>query len=142
EARAAARLEHPNVVSIYDADRAADTHFIAMEFVEGIDLGRLLKQQGPLPPTQACDFVRQAALGLQHAHEQGLVHRDLKPSNLMVGKRSNTVKILDLGLTRLDRRSDEESELPTDIVSKPSTTAGRWDYLAPEQAQNADTADI
>jgi serine/threonine protein kinase len=84
EARAAAQLSHPNVVIVYDADQAGDRHYIAMEYVEGTDLGRLIKETGPLPVTQACDFIRQAALGLQHAHECGMVHRDIKPSNLLV----------------------------------------------------------
>jgi serine/threonine-protein kinase len=84
EARAAAQLSHPNVVIVYDADQAGDRHYIAMEYVEGTDLGRLVKEIGPLPVSQACDFIRQAALGLQHAHECGMVHRDIKPSNLLV----------------------------------------------------------
>jgi serine/threonine-protein kinase len=84
EARAAAQLSHPNVVVVYDADQADNRHYIAMEFVEGTDLGRLVKETGPLPISQACEFIRQAAMGLQHAHECGLVHRDIKPSNLLV----------------------------------------------------------
>src|SRR5437667_207401 len=59
-------------------------HFLAMEYIEGINLAQLVQQQGPLPIPQACDFIRQAAQGLQHAHEAGLVHRDIKPSNLLV----------------------------------------------------------
>jgi serine/threonine protein kinase len=82
EARTAAQLSHPNVVIVYDADQVGDRHFIAMEYVEGTDLSRLVKRHGPLPIVQACDFIRQAALGLQHAHESGMVHRDIKPSNL------------------------------------------------------------
>jgi eukaryotic-like serine/threonine-protein kinase len=84
EARAAAQLHHPNIVIIFDFDQANDTHFIAMEYVEGIDLARLVKEAGPLPVANACNFIRQAALGLQHAHEQKMVHRDIKPSNLLV----------------------------------------------------------
>jgi serine/threonine-protein kinase len=83
EARAAAQLSHPNIVIIYDASRSGDTHFIAMEYVEGIDLSKLVQRNGRLPILQACDFVYQAALGLQHAHERGMVHRDIKPSNLL-----------------------------------------------------------
>jgi serine/threonine protein kinase len=82
EARTAAQLSHPNVVIVYDADQVGDRHFIAMEYVEGTDLSRLVKHRGPLAVAQACDFIRQAALGLQHAHESGMVHRDIKPSNL------------------------------------------------------------
>src|SRR5262245_52539449 len=83
EAKAAAALSHPNIVLIYDADRFDDTYFIAMEYIEGTDLSQWVKETGPLPLRQACDFIRQAALGLQHAHERGLVHRDIKPSNLL-----------------------------------------------------------
>ena len=84
EAEAAARANNPNIIQIYDADEAAGVHYLAMEYVEGTDLAKLIGQSGPLPVAQACDAVRQVALGLQHAHEQGLVHRDIKPSNLMV----------------------------------------------------------
>ncbi len=84
EARAAAQLHHPNIVIIFDFDQANDTYFIAMEYVEGIDLSRLVKEIGPLPVASACHFIHQAALGLQHAHAQKMVHRDIKPSNLLV----------------------------------------------------------
>jgi eukaryotic-like serine/threonine-protein kinase len=83
EARAAALLSHPNIVLIYDADCSGSTYFIAMEYIEGTDLARLVKEQGPLAVAQACDYVHQAALGLAHAHEKGMVHRDIKPSNLL-----------------------------------------------------------
>src|SRR5262249_33547527 len=83
EVRAAAALGHPNIVRAYDADRIGGTHLLVMECVEGAtDLGRLVKKNGPLPAEQACEYVRQAALGLQHAYERGLVHRDIKPHNL------------------------------------------------------------
>ncbi|MCI0378603.1 MAG: serine/threonine protein kinase [Gemmataceae bacterium] len=77
-------LSHPNIVHAYDADEINGTLYIAMEFVEGIDLSRLVKKEGPLQVLQACDYIRQAALGLQHAHERGMVHRDIKPANLLV----------------------------------------------------------
>jgi hypothetical protein len=84
EVRKSARLSHPNIVTTHDAEDAGDTHFLVMEYVEGTDLGRLIQEGGPLPVDRACDYVRQAALGLQYAFEQGMVHRDLKPHNLMV----------------------------------------------------------
>jgi formylglycine-generating enzyme required for sulfatase activity len=84
EVQAAAQLHHPNVVHAFDADQIGGTHFIAMEYIDGIDLSRWLKTRGPLPVEQACDYVRQVALGLQHAYERGLVHRDIKPGNLLV----------------------------------------------------------
>jgi serine/threonine-protein kinase len=85
EVENAARLSHPNIVTTYDAEDAGETHFLAMEYVEGTDLGRLVQEHGTLPVDRACDYVRQAALGLQYAFEQqGMVHRDLKPHNLML----------------------------------------------------------
>ncbi len=86
EAQAAAQLSHPNTIIVYDADQVGDTHFIVMEYVEGIDLARLVKHFGRLPIQAAYEFIRQAALGLQHAHDKGLVHRDVKPSNLLIAR--------------------------------------------------------
>ena len=102
EVRAAARLTHPNIVHAFDAEQAGDVHFLVMEFVEGVSLARCIAENGPLPVAQACDVVRQAALGLQHAHECGMVHRDIKPQNLMLTP-SGQVKILD----DRDHRSDD-----------------------------------
>src|SRR5262249_16622320 len=84
EVQAAGGLLHPNTALALDAGQAGASHFFSMEFVNGPDLARLVKERGALPVAQACDFIRQAALGLQHAHERGLVHRDIKPSNLLV----------------------------------------------------------
>src|SRR5207244_2721135 len=84
EAEATARLLDPHVVAIYQANQVNDTYFLAMEYVDGIDLQRLIEQTGPLPVARACDYIRQAAQGLQHAFEQQLVHRDIKPANLIV----------------------------------------------------------
>src|SRR5262249_27330344 len=87
EARAAALMVHPNVVMVYDSDQVDDVAYIALEYVEGVDLSKLLKEKGRLPVAEACDYIRQAALGLQHAHEHGMVHRDIKPSNLLLTHR-------------------------------------------------------
>src|SRR5262245_247300 len=97
EAKAAALLSHANVVHAYDADQVVDTHLFVMEYVEGTDLNKLVKEKGPLPPDRASDCIRQAAVGLAHAHERGLVHRDIKPGNLVLSK-AGVVKILDMGL--------------------------------------------
>jgi WD40 repeat protein/serine/threonine protein kinase len=105
EIQAASRLQHPNIVTAHDADQAGDVHFLVMEFVEGRTLAAHLREQGPLPIREACDYARQTALGLQHAHEKGMVHRDIKPDNLMLSPagpdRGYVVKILDFGLARL-----------------------------------------
>jgi serine/threonine protein kinase len=92
EIRAAGQLSHPNVVRAYDADEVGGIYYIAMELVDGIDLAHLVKEAGPLPVAQACDYVCQAALGLQHAHECGMVHRDIKPANLLVTHASPSAK--------------------------------------------------
>jgi serine/threonine protein kinase len=136
EVRAAARLSHPNIVTTYDAEDAGETHFLVMEYVEGTDLGRLVQERGPLPVDRACDYVRQAALGLQYAFEQGMVHRDLKPHNLMLTP-DGRVKILDFGLARFASEAASAAGLTgTGLV------LGTVDYIAPEQADNAHQADI
>jgi tRNA A-37 threonylcarbamoyl transferase component Bud32 len=135
EVRAVARLRHPNIVTAHDADRDGDLHFLVMEYIDGLTLDRLVKEEGPLAPAQAADYVRQAALGLQHAHEHGLVHRDIKPSNILVD-REGTVKILDLGLARFFH--DEADDLSRRHEQSP---LGTTDYMAPEQALDSHTAD-
>ena len=100
EAKAAGQLSHPNIVTAYDADQAGEFHFMVMEYVDGVDLSQTVKDRGALPVAEACEYIRQAAIGLQHAHERGMVHRDIKPHNLMVTQ-DGTVKILDFGLASL-----------------------------------------
>jgi serine/threonine-protein kinase len=138
EIRAAAQLSHPNVVHAYDADEVAGTHFFAMEYAEGIDLARLVKQSGPLPVEKACDYIQQAALVLQHAHESKLIHRDIKPSNLVLTK-GDVVKILDMGLARLQHDAGDET---SSILTQEGAVMGTPDYIAPEQALHAHLADI
>jgi WD40 repeat protein/tRNA A-37 threonylcarbamoyl transferase component Bud32 len=138
EIRAAAQLDHPHIVRALDADEVRGTHLFVMEYVEGIDLAQLVKEKGPLPVAEACDYVRQAALGLQHAFERGLVHRDVKPHNLLLTPQG-VVKLLDLGLARLEVRSDGEA---SSTVTGEGAVMGTPDYIAPEQATDARTADI
>ena len=111
EVRAAAQLSHPNIVTAFDADQAGGNHFLVMEFIEGQRLDRLVAEQGPLPVALACDFVRQAALGLQHACEHGMMHRDIKPQNLMLSA-GGQVKILDFGLAGFLTANKPTSEPP------------------------------
>ena len=103
EIRNAAKLHHPNVVTAYSAFRLEESFLFAMEYVDGLDLTKLVKAKGPLPVANACNYVHQAALGLQHAHEQGMVHRDIKPSNLMLSRQGNraAIKVLDFGLAKV-----------------------------------------
>ena len=137
EARALSQLRHPNIVGAYDADRADKVHFLVMEYVDGGDLDRLVQKAGPLSWERASNYIRQAANGLQHAHECGLVHRDIKPGNVLVD-RSGTVKLLDLGLARIFHESTDDLTTGRDA----KTLLGTVDYLAPEQALNSHDVDI
>jgi serine/threonine protein kinase len=153
EVQTAARLNHPNIVHAYDANAVDGRHYLAMEFIDGTTLSKLVHLRGPLPVGLACEVVRQAALGLQHAHEQGLVHRDIKPANLMVAvvrgndqgddteetERRVQVKILDLGLAKLHRRR-KSAAADTALGKHPIT--GTPDFMSPEQARNRDMVDI
>jgi serine/threonine protein kinase/Leucine-rich repeat (LRR) protein len=138
EIRACARLNHPNIVRAFDADEVAGTHLLVMELVDGFDLTRLVKKSGPLPVSQACDCIRQAASGLQHAHEHGLVHRDIKPGNLLLTAQG-TVKILDMGLARWQRGATEDS---SSSLTQEGSIMGSLDYIAPEQALDSHAVDI
>ncbi len=149
EVQNAARLSHANIVTAYDADQAGTAHFLVMEYVEGVSLARLVEERGPLPVVQACAYVRQAALGLQHACACGMVHRDIKPQNLMVsGAELGTIKILDFGLahfvseTAIETRAEGGAADPSGRLTQASTVMGTPDYIAPEQARAAHTADI
>jgi serine/threonine-protein kinase len=175
EARAVAQLHHPNVVMLYDADEVNGTHFIAMEFVDGVTLEKMVRQSGPLAIKQACDYMRQSALGLQHAAECGLVHRDIKPSNILVTQRSGgaakrsssqlrrpalitvrdrelkvegpsnswgIIKILDMGLARLQESLEEDEENPSTPLTRAGALLGTPDFISPEQARDARNVDI
>jgi serine/threonine protein kinase len=157
EMEAVGRLEHPHIVRAIDAGEADGTHFLVMEYVSGWELSTLSRQCGPLPIAEACELVRQAAVGLQFAHEQGLVHRDIKPANLMLAVApaavrvrethqtkegglpapcEPVVKILDLGLARLSDIDD------SDELTAAGQIMGTLDYMAPEQAGDSHAADI
>jgi response regulator RpfG family c-di-GMP phosphodiesterase len=153
EMQALAVLSHPNIVLAFDAGEvpapgpAKALRYLVMEYVPGADLEQYVLEHGPLPAALACDFIRQAAHGLCHAHEHGLIHRDVKPSNLLVTGLTRgpagappgsgalphgQVKILDFGLARLCRRRCTEAH----------STPGTVDYMAPEQARDARSVDI
>ncbi len=138
EARAAAALHHPNIVIAHDVDNEDDTHYLVMEYVEGRDLQLTVKEDGPLPYETAASYIAQAALGLHHAHENGLIHRDVKPANLLVDKRG-VVKILDLGLAQFTEESLQGQASLT--VAHEENVLGTADYLAPEQAINSHCVD-
>jgi len=146
EVRAATSLQHPNIVGVFDADEIGGRVFLAMEFVDGIDLARLIREYGVLPVQEAAEYVRQAALGLHHAHEQGLVHRDIKPSNIIVSGERHIpdasgpafVKILDMGLVRAVGFEDQGGGMD---LTRAGTVVGTPDYMAPEQAKDSRTVD-
>jgi serine/threonine protein kinase len=139
EIRNAAKLHHTNVVTAYSALRLGESLVLAMQYVEGLDLARLITARGPLPVAHACNYVHQAALGLQHAHDHGMVHRGIKPSNLMLAREGSraVIKVLDFGLAKV------KSEGPTDgTLTQDGQMLGTPDFIAPEQIRNARGADI
>ena len=139
EIRSVARLRHPNVVAAYSATRMGESIVYAMEYVEGLDLAVLVKRKGPLPVAHASYFIHQVALGLQHAHDHGIVHRDIKPGNLILtrsGDRS-TVKILDFGLNKATTEDAADHSL-----TREGQMLGTPDYIAPEQTLDAQSVDI
>jgi serine/threonine protein kinase/WD40 repeat protein len=140
EVRSAAALSHPNIVLAHDADEIGGTHLLVMEYVEGTDLAKLVKKNGPLAVVDACEYIRQAALGLQHACERGMVHRDIKPANLLLTAVGRTVKILDMGLARLDEPAGDDDRSST--MTQEGMVMGTPDYIAPEQALQSHTVDI
>ena len=140
EARAVASLDHPNIVRAYDIDHEAegekDIHFLVMEYVDGESLHELVKEKGPLSLDDTAEYFRQAALGLDNAHKNGLVHRDVKPGNLLIDS-SEVVKVLDLGLARFSEVTEDN---PLTLAHE-EKVLGTADYLAPEQALDSHTAD-
>jgi eukaryotic-like serine/threonine-protein kinase len=135
EARATAALNDPNIVKAFDVDQEGDDHFIVMEYIEGRDLQLTVQEKGPLPVEQAVEYIRQAANGLAHAHEVGLIHRDIKPANLLVDPKG-VVKILDMGLAQFE--DDDQASL---TVAHDEKVLGTVDYLAPEQAIDSHSVD-
>jgi response regulator RpfG family c-di-GMP phosphodiesterase/serine/threonine protein kinase len=138
EMEALAVLRHPNIVLAFDAGEAEMPHapakvlrYLVMEHVSGRNLEQLVSDDGSLPFVTACQYIRQAAEGLRHAYEHGLVHRDIKPSNLLVTPQEQ-IKILDFGLALLCRRRCTDAH----------AMLGTVEYMAPEQARDARTVDI
>jgi serine/threonine protein kinase len=150
EVQAAALLSHPNIVTVFHTDLDGPLPYLAMEYVPGIDLHKLVRQVGPLAAEDACYYIHQAAHGLQHAFEQGLVHRDIKPANLMVtpsplekltasSSRMPKIKILDMGLARVTLPSAASEA--TSGLTQAGEFLGTPDYIAPEQAEDSRKAD-
>lgn len=142
EARAVAALRHPNVVLIYDFDQHEDLYYITMELVNGQSLTQQVREEGPLAVEMACEYMRQTAMGLQHAFENGMVHRDIKPANLLVQKPFTalfpfgTIKILDMGLVYFPAKKDDSQ------LTVHGTVIGTPDYMSPEQTLDSHCVDI
>jgi serine/threonine-protein kinase len=130
-------LHHPNIVTFYDAHTTGDRCYLVMEFVDGPNLSQLVREQGSLPVEQACEYIRQAAVGLEYAHAQGLIHRDIKPSNLLVQQTTTgpQVKMLDFGLSLATA-----GDVPA-AGQVPNTVLGTPDYVSPEQIKNQHEVD-
>lgn len=144
EMRAIGRLDHPAIVRATDAGEVDGTHFLAMDYVPGIDVSKVVRLIGPLRVPDACEIVRQAAIGLSYAHGQGLIHRDVKPSNIMLALadigEDVSVKLLDLGLALFGAASEAVDDFTT-----VGQLMGTLDYMAPEQADHSrvdQTADV
>jgi serine/threonine protein kinase len=132
ETLAIGELDHPNIVRATDAGCENGVHFLVTEYIEGEDLAQLVKRRGPLSVADACEVICQAALGLAHAHERGLVHRDIKPSNLRID-RTGVVKLLDFGLARMTTGQT--------MLTDAGQMIGTLDFAAPEQLNDARNVD-
>ncbi|WP_168219285.1 serine/threonine-protein kinase [Limnoglobus roseus] len=133
EARSASALTHGNIVRVHHVGQAVGTHYIVMEYVDGVTLEQVVDRKGPFSATEAAQIAVQAAAGLQHAHERGFVHRDIKPENLMITK-NGTVKVLDMGLTKSIQSSSDNL---TGVLNS-KAILGTIDYLSPEQGLQSD----
>ncbi len=143
EIRAASRLLHPNIVTAFDAGESAGVHYMAMEYVDGATLTSLIQREGPMTVGEAASVIRQAAMGLLHAHRAGVVHRDVKPGNLMRAS-DGTIKVLDLGLAQVNSQQWSASHLAREndnVPRKQGRLIGTLSYMSPEQLEDPDSAD-
>lgn len=141
EAQAVASLDHPNIMRAYDVDQEGKVHFLVMEYIEGQSLLELVVAKGPLNFVHCAEYMRQAAEGLSHAHEEGMIHRDIKPGNILVDKRG-VVKILDMGLAMFFDPSGKDDEEASLTIQHDERVLGTADYLSPEQALNSHQVDV
>ena len=150
EAYAAAQLSHPNIVHIHDIGEVEGTRFFSMEYVRGRTLAELVRSQGKLDPETAVGYVLQAARGLKHAHDRGMIHRDVKPDNLLLDEQG-LVKVADLGLVKTPSTQRADDQLPKDsrkgLEALPNNMTGARialgtpAYMSPEQCRDAATVD-
>lgn len=135
EVEAAAKLDHPNIVTAFDADVVNGTHYLAMEYVDGFDLATVVKEFGRVPLRLAVDWMLQAARGLEYAHGRGVIHRDIKPANLLLDE-LGALKILDMGLARLDDSPGAIEETAFGPLTRMGEIIGTIDFMSPEQAED------
>ena len=135
EALATRHLRHDNIVGVFEAGIVDGQFYIALEYVDGVDIAQLVQSRGRLPVPRSIDIIRQVTAALEHAFQQGIVHRDIKPSNLLI-RRDGAVKLSDMGLAR-STEDDEQSG-----ITRAGTTVGTVDYIAPEQARDSKAADV
>ena len=133
EVKAAAQLFHPNIVTAFDAGEQSGVHFLVMEFVDGQALSAIVKEHGPFNLEKAMQYIQQASIGLQYAHDRGMVHRDIKPSNLMLDV-DGEVKLLDMGTARIGNQPEED-------LTKSGVIMGTVNYMSPEQAKDPHAVD-
>ena len=137
ECRVMAALDHPNIVRAHDFDVEGKLHYLVMEYIEGPDIEKVTKDQFPVPYEKIADYMRQACLGLHHAHQNGMIHRDMKPANLLLDPRG-VIKVLDLGVARITGQDDAKSL----TLAHKEDVVGTADFLAPEQAINSHQVDF
>ena len=137
EVQTAAKLLHPNIVTAHDAGEKDDVPYLVMEYVDGMNLRHYVRSNGPFSFLLAINYLKQAATGLQYAHEQGVIHRDIKPSNLLLDN-TECIKILDLGLARY-QQPDAESD--SEEITKDRHIVGTVEYMSPEQATEGASID-
>ena len=137
EVKAAAKLVHSNIITVFDADQADGRIFMVMEYIKGDDLGELLRKKGQLSVSEVVDYILQAARGLRYAHDQGVIHRDIKPGNILVDSSGN-VKIVDMGLAKLENKGNEES---ISMLTASASIMGTVDFMSPEQGFSSKNVD-
>jgi len=137
EVKAAAKLVHSNIITVFDADQADGRIFMVMEYIDGDDLGEILRKKGQLSVSEVVDYILQAARGLKYAHDHGVIHRDIKPGNILVDSSGN-VKIVDMGLAKLENQGDEKT---ISMLTESAAIMGTVDFMSPEQGFSSKNVD-